>query len=67
LWFLAKAACPRALFLARRLTVEINNKINQTAIGAEPGARTNGHFGFPPPVEPARPSLSTERYEKKSK
>jgi len=61
--------CPRrtlgaelhSLRLARRLTVEINNKINETAIGAEPGARTNGRSGFPPPVEPACPSLSAER------
>jgi hypothetical protein len=50
-----------SLRLARRLTVDINNKINQTAIGAEPGAGTNGHSGFPPSVEPPCPSLSAER------
>ena len=55
-------AALRSSHLARRLTVEINNKINQTAFGAEPGARTNGHFGFPPSVEPPCPSLSAERH-----
>jgi len=34
--------------LARRLTVGIDDKINRTASGAEPGAGTSGHFGFPP-------------------
>ncbi len=56
-------AALRSSHLARRLTVEINNRINQTAFGAEPGAQTNGHIGFPPPVEPPCPSLSAERYK----
>jgi hypothetical protein len=42
--------------------VVINNKINQTAIGAELGARTGGHSGFPPSVKPPCPSLSAERW-----
>ena len=54
-------AALRSPHLARRLTVEINNKINQTAFGAEPGAGANGHFGFPPAVEPPCPPLSAER------
>jgi hypothetical protein len=53
------------LRLARRLTVVINNKISETAYGAEPGAGTSGHFGFPPSVEPTCPSLSAERYADK--
>jgi hypothetical protein len=57
-------AALRSSHLARRLTVEIKKKINPTAFGAEPGARTNGHFGFPPAVEPPCPSLSAERYAK---
>lgn len=52
------------LRLARRLTVEINNKIYQTAYGAEPGAGTSGHYGFLPSVEHPCPSLSAERYVK---
>jgi hypothetical protein len=56
-----------SLRLARRLTVVINNKISETAYGAEPGAGTSGHFGFPPSVEPTCPSLSAERWQEMMK
>lgn len=44
----------------KRSGVEI--KVASGHFGAEPGAGANGHFDFPPSVEPPCPSFSAPRY-----